>query len=219
MADSRVRLPCQVLANASLIYHCDAVKVLHDAFFREERWPIEEDRAAFDAQFQIYQPNPDLTAALARGAKENACARKGILRVVLNPRYATVAAVAPPPQQRRVAPSRTGGAVASADFATLGPSRGTTSRAVAHRDVAHFQALVADYARASVLLHDLREKLRAAGPTGPVSLRNFLSMKEAAALGVALDKGLRGTVRAKVETIVAALGPRVELLRQRAASR
>jgi len=212
-------LPCEALANASAVYHYGAVAALHGAFFREERWPIEEDRAAFDAQFQIYQPNPDHTAALARGMNEHAFARKGILRVVLNPRYATVAAVAPPPQQRRVAPSRTGGAVASADFATLGPSRGTTSRAVAHRDVAHFQALVADYARASVLLGDLREKLTAAGPTGPVSLKNFLSTKEQAALRTVLGSRFPSALRDKVEAFVEKLEPHVELLRQRAASR
>ena len=215
MADSRVRLPCQVLANASLIYHCDAVKVLHDAFFREERWPIEEDRAAFDAQFQIYRANPAYVDGLARGLSEGQLEGRHVRKAVLNAAYASLQ---PPPRQRRVAPSRTGRPVAAADFAQLVPSRLTTSQMKTHRDVAHFQALVADYARASVLLGDLREKLTAAGPTGTVSLKNFLSDKETAALGKALSAQEKwGSNRKRVESLVAALGPRVELLRRRAA--
>ena len=209
-------LPCEALANASAVYHYGAVAALHGAFFREERWPIEEDRAAFDAQFQIYRANPAYVDGLARGLSEGQLEGRHVRKAVLNAAYASLQ---PPPRQRRVAPSRTGRPVAAADFAQLVPSRLTTSQMKTHRDVAHFQALVADYARASVLLRDLREKLRAAGPTGPVSLKNFLSTKELVALGKALDKGLWGTVRAKVETIEAALGPHVELLRQRAASR
>ena len=51
-----------------------------------------------------------------------------------------------------------------------------------------------------------------------VSLANFLSTKETAALGEALGtQASSGPVREKVKRLVAALGPRVELLRRRAA--
>ena len=90
----------------------------------------------------------------------------------------------------------------------------------AHRDEAHFQALVADYARASVLLDDLREKLTAAGPTGKVSLKNYLTDKEQVALRTVLGaRNPSGALRGKVEALVDKLEPHVELLRQRAASR
>ena len=214
-----VRLACEQLANASVVYDCGGVAALHSAFFGEERWPLAEAPASFDDRFQIYQPNEAYAAALARGMKEKACARKGILRVVLNPRYAT-AAVAAPPRTRRVAPSRTGKAVVAADFAQPDPSRLATSMMKAHRDEAHFQALVADYARASVLLDDLREKLTAAGPTGKVSLKNYLTDKEQVALRTVLGaRNPSGALRGKVEALVDKLEPHVELLRQRAASR
>ena len=216
VADSRVRLPCQVLANASLIYHCDAVKVLHDAFFREERWPIEEDRAAFDAQFQIYRANPAYVDGLARGLSTDQLEARHVTKAVLNEAYGSLPQ---PPRQRRVAPSRTGRPVAAADFEETAPSRRQTSKMKTHRDVAHFQALVADLARASALLGVLREKLRAAGPTGKVSLTNFLSTKEQAALRTVLGSRFPGAVRDKVEAFVEKLEPHVELLRQRAASR
>ena len=72
----------------------------------------------------------------------------------------------------------------------------------------------------ALLLDDLREKLTAAGPTGKVSLKNYLTDKEQVALRTVLGaRNPSGALRGKVEALVDKLEPHVELLRQRAASR